>query len=130
MHMLMGIIGPVCILYHCNFQLGSLNGNVALFSMLVVSSSGLVGRYFYTRVHYGLYGMKADLERLGSDVVVLRKSMQDVFDVMPSLRESLLRIERQTQRLPHGLIGSFLHVLAISIKSRWCGIVAGIRLRW
>ncbi len=129
MHMLMGIIGPVSILYHCNFQLGSMNGNVALFSMLIVSSSGLVGRYFYTRVHYGLYGRKADLAHLGGDVVALRKSMQDVFDVMPALRESLVRIERQTLQLPHGLIGSLAHVLAISARSRWCGLVAGIRLR-
>ncbi len=128
MHMLMGIIGPVCILYHCNFQLGSMNGNVALISMLVVSSSGLVGRYFYTRVHYGLYGRKADLARLGSDVVALRKSMQVVFDVMPALHESLLRLEAQTLRLPHSLIGSLVHVLAISARSHWCGVVAGIRL--
>lgn len=129
MHMLMGIIGPVCILYHCNFQLGSMNGNIALFSMLLVSSSGLVGRYFYTRVHYGLYGRKADLARLGSDVLVLRKSMQEVFDVMPVLHEGLVHLERQTQRLPHGLAGSFMHVLVIAVKSRWCGIVSGFRLR-
>ncbi|MDH3979194.1 MAG: transcriptional regulator [Gammaproteobacteria bacterium] len=129
MHMLMGIIGPVCILYHCNFQLGSMNGNVALFSMLLVASSGLVGRYFYTRVHYGLYGRKADLAHLGSDAVALRKSMQVVFDVMPALSENLVRLERQTLQLPHGLIGSLVHVLATWVKSRWCGLVAGIRLR-
>ena len=66
-HMLMGVIGPVCILYHCNFRLGSMNGNIALFSMLLVALSGLTGRYFYTRIHYGLYGQKADLALLGSD---------------------------------------------------------------
>jgi hypothetical protein len=129
MHMLLGVIGPVCILYHCNFQLGSMNGNVALFSMLLVASSGLVGRYFYTRVHYGLYGKKADLVHLGSDAAALRKLMQLVFDVVPVMQERLTRLEQKTLQLPDGLIGSFLHVLSISIRSRWSGVVAGFHLR-
>ena len=77
-HMLMGILGPICILYHCNFQLGSTNGNIALFSMLLVAGSGLVGRYFYTKIHYGLYGKKADLAHLSSDAAIA-KSFMDSF---------------------------------------------------
>jgi hypothetical protein len=50
-HMIMGVIGPVCILFHSNFHLGSLNSNVALFSMIIVASSGLMGRYLYKRIH-------------------------------------------------------------------------------
>jgi len=32
-HMLLGVVGPALILFRCNFKLGSLNSNVALFSM-------------------------------------------------------------------------------------------------
>ena len=32
--------------------------------MLVVSGSGLFGRYFYTRIHHGLHGRKANLAEL------------------------------------------------------------------
>ncbi len=56
MHMFLGVIGPVLILFHANFRLGSLNSNVALFCMLLVACSGLIGRYVYSRIHRGLYG--------------------------------------------------------------------------
>src|ERR1700758_3301764 len=42
-HMLLGVLGPLCILYHANFGLGAANSNVALFCMLTVACSGLVG---------------------------------------------------------------------------------------
>lgn len=55
-HMVLGVLGPVFILFHANFSLGSTNSNVALFSMLLVATSGLVGRYVYSQIHRGLYG--------------------------------------------------------------------------
>src|SRR5215831_7463863 len=63
-HMVLGIVGPLLILYHCTFTTGATNSNVALICMLVVSGSGLFGRYFYSRIHNGLYGSKATLADL------------------------------------------------------------------
>lgn len=63
-HMALGILGPTAILFHSNFQLGSLNANVALACMAVVSSSGLVGRFIYTRVHFEYMGQVATIEEL------------------------------------------------------------------
>ncbi len=64
LHMMLGIIGPVLILYHCNFSLGDTNSNVALFAMLLVAASGILGRYIYSKVHNGLYGARSDLNDL------------------------------------------------------------------
>jgi hypothetical protein len=64
LHMLLGVIAPLLILFHCNFRSGAPNSNVALASMLVVATSGVVGRYLYTRVSHGLYGARATLEEL------------------------------------------------------------------
>ena len=61
-HMLFGVLGPLAILYHANFSLGSTNSNLALFSMVIVALSGFIGRYFYTKIHHGLYGRKKDLK--------------------------------------------------------------------
>ena len=74
MHMIFGILGPVFIMLHSGFKLGSTNGTVALFSMLVVAMSGFVGRYFYTKIHYGLYGRRANFDelKLSSEVGMLR----------------------------------------------------------
>jgi len=43
MHMVLGLIGPLLILYHCNFQLGSFNSQVALYCMVLVAGSGIIG---------------------------------------------------------------------------------------
>jgi hypothetical protein len=60
-HMLLGILGPVLIFFHSNFSLGALNSNVALFSMILVAGSGVIGRYIYTQVHSGLSGARLDV---------------------------------------------------------------------
>jgi hypothetical protein len=71
-HMLLGIAGPVMILYHSNFSLGATNSNVALICMLIVSGSGLFGRHFYSRIHDGLYGSKASIVELQQQAQRLR----------------------------------------------------------
>lgn len=70
-HMLLGVAGPVLILYHANFSLGATNSNVALVCMLIVSGSGLFGRFFYSRIHEGLYGQKLEFGDL-------RKSLTNI----------------------------------------------------
>jgi hypothetical protein len=64
LHMTLGILGPALILLHCNFSLGATNSNVALVCMLVVSGSGLFGRYFYGRIHHELNGREATFDDL------------------------------------------------------------------
>lgn len=64
LHMLLGLLGPLAILYHSRFSWGALNSAFALGSMIVVASSGLVGRYFYSRVHRGYSGRKLELRAL------------------------------------------------------------------
>lgn len=67
-HMLLGLMGPTAILYHSRFNLGSLNSSVALIAMLVVASSGLLGRFLYSRVHRGYSGRKVELRELRQDM--------------------------------------------------------------
>jgi hypothetical protein len=63
-HMALGIGGPVLILVHCTFRTGSLNAAVALYSMLIVAASGVVGRFLYLRVNQGLHVEMAALQLL------------------------------------------------------------------
>ncbi len=63
-HMIMGIVGPTLILFHSTFHLRSLNATIALVSMLGVVISGIIGRFIYTKIHHGLYGSRATLEKL------------------------------------------------------------------
>ena len=73
LHMTFGLLGPLFILYHSGFHLGSTNANAALFCMLTVALSGLVGRYLYTRIHKGLYGKRATIHSLRQEMQELRQ---------------------------------------------------------
>src|SRR6201992_1312821 len=94
-HMMMGIIGPVCILIHCGFSLGATNSNIALFSMLTVAGSGIFGRYFYSKIHQGLYGRKATLAELQDRAQAVRERAVKVLK-MPELTNLL---EEEEQKL-------------------------------
>jgi len=63
-HVVLGLIGPLMILYHSNFHLGSLNSRVTLFSMLLVVFSGLVGRFLYAKINDDLDGAQKLLNEL------------------------------------------------------------------
>jgi hypothetical protein len=76
LHMVLGVLGPLCILLHCNFNLGSTNSNVALASMLLVAGSGLIGRYLYGKFHFGLYGQQVGLQQLKTDLDYLYQQLE------------------------------------------------------
>lgn len=63
-HMLGGIVGPLLIMFHSAFRIGSPNAAVAMSCMLLVVASGLVGRFLYRKIHHGLYGSKLTLQEL------------------------------------------------------------------
>ena len=96
-HMILGLIGPICILYHSNFSTGAINSNVALFCMLAVSGSGLVGRYFYTRIHHGLSERATTLAELQNNAERLKAVTLSV-PFMPELLQRLLQEEQQLLR--------------------------------
>jgi len=95
LHMLLGTVGPIFILIHCGFSFGATNSNVALICLLLVSGSGIIGRYFYSKVHYGLYGRKATLTELQTSANALKKRFTNV----PMLPELLTRLEHEEDRL-------------------------------
>lgn len=88
LHMILGIAGPVMILFHANFKLGSTNSNVALFAMLTVALSGIIGRYFYGKIHLGLYGRKAQVQQILDDADALK----DVLGVGLPLSERITKV--------------------------------------
>lgn len=67
-HMIFGLVGPLLILYHCNFTVDALNSKVAFYSMLAVAISGIIGKHFYTRIHRGLYGKRTGIEELRNEI--------------------------------------------------------------
>jgi hypothetical protein len=88
-HMMLGIVGPVIILYHSNFKVGSLNSKVALYCTLLVAASGIVGRYLYSQIHHGLYGRKATLNDLTKQMQRSTSNLSQGDGLIDDMRQEL-----------------------------------------
>jgi hypothetical protein len=106
-HMVLGVVGPLAILYHSNFRLGATNSNVALTCMLIVAGSGLVGRYLYSRIHHGLYGRRASLNELARDAERLRQHSGEL-RLLPGLMDEIERSEKHIGAPSTMLVRPFL----------------------
>lgn len=123
LHMVLGIVGPILVLYHANFSLGAANSNVALVCMLIVAGSGLVGRYFYTKIHEGLYGHQTNLAELQQRAARMRHVSLSV----PFLGELLEQVACEEQWLLNG--ASQRMILVRPLFAAWGSWLARWRLR-
>lgn len=112
LHMMFGVIGPVLILFHSNFRLGSINSNVALFSMLVVAWSGVIGRYLYSRIHRGLYGHKLEAQELIEDIVHLQLEITERV-MLPAPLSAKMRAYAQMAQSRTGALQALIVLLRV-----------------
>ena len=117
LHMVLGIVGPALILFHSNFKLGALNSNVALFAMLTVAASGLIGRYLYGRIHLGLYGRRAEIEELLTDVDNLKNAIEGGLPLPDGLFAALDAHAARALAGRNGAASSFLALLGLRLRS-------------
>jgi hypothetical protein len=88
-HMALGIGGPLLIMFHSTFKIGSMNGRVALYSMLLVTFSGVVGRFVYRHIHRGLYGSKKTLAEANEELSRGTDNIRSVLSKAPFISERL-----------------------------------------
>ncbi len=96
-HMILGLLGPLLVLYHANFQLGSFNSQVALYCMLLVAGSGVVGRHIYAHVHRGLYGRKTSVDELRADLSQSLELSRGLALLLPNLTTRLQAVSAEVQ---------------------------------
>jgi hypothetical protein len=116
-HMILGLAGPVAILYHCNFRLGSVNSNLALFCTLAVAASGVVGRVVYVRIHHQLSGRRATLAELREQIATRRIDLPRPQDA-EALARLLRDFEAQVLFEDRGLGAELLGQLLLGVRSR------------
>jgi hypothetical protein len=115
-HMGLGIIGPLIILFHCNFKLGDLNSRVALYCALLVAGSGIVGRYLYAKIHLGLYGRRATLaDRTQRVQESLGRTNSGLFR---SLYEQMAALDREVLHDAESLTAAALRPVAFAWRTR------------
>ncbi|NOQ89521.1 MAG: transcriptional regulator [Gammaproteobacteria bacterium] len=116
-HMFLGVVGPVMVLFHSNFQMGSTNSNIALFSMLLVAGSGVIGRYIYTHIHHGLYGARVTFKELKQKTENDHAELFELYARDEKLNSLLERMEEKALRPYTSLTKSVLHVIYLVINS-------------
>jgi len=117
-HMMLGVVGPIAVLYHSNFSMGSVNSTAALFAMLLVAGSGLVGRFLYSKVHHGLYGRKANLKELLAGVKLTAADTGGVAQFVPNLLSEVAEFDRQVLKPPKSVWQSILLPMRLSFQTR------------
>lgn len=117
-HMVLGIIGPLLILLHANFRLGSVNSNVALAAMLVVSVSGIAGRYLYSKIHLGLYGRKAVVREILADADASRELIAAGLPVADHIVSQLNAFSHLGTTTPRSALAGLLRLPVIGWRAR------------
>lgn len=114
-HMIMGIIGPTLVLFHSTFHIRSTNAAVALASMLGVVISGVVGRFVYTKIHYGLYGRRATLGKVREEFAGQADEAKSRLHFAPRVEQWLQSFERKATRHDRSLGAYVWHFLTLGL---------------
>jgi hypothetical protein len=120
-HMVLGIVGPILVLFHANFHLGASNSNVALICMLLVAGSGVVGRYIYTRLHAHMGGHQGNLEQLKQVGEKLRQQAASI-QFLPGVLDAIEQVEKRLIEPPPEHLARIAHLFTGGIRSllaRW-----------
>ena len=110
LHIFFGIVGPILVLIHSTFRLGSTNAAVALISMLLVFLSGVMGRFLYSKIHYGLGGSKAKLADVQSSLVTAGKRIKS---------RRLDSFSASVMTHPNNFLGAWWDLMIFGWRSRW-----------
>lgn len=112
-HMIMGIVGPALVLFHSTFHIRSTNAAVALASMLGVVVSGVIGRFVYTKIHYGLYGSRATLEKVKAELSCREGETKSRLHFAPRVEQWLQSYERMATQPDRSLTSAAWHFLTL-----------------
>jgi hypothetical protein len=128
-HMFLGVGGPLLILLHSTFHVGSLNAAVALYSMIVVALSGVVGRFIYARVHKGLRGEEISLKALQAHVSPEQEDVRSRLAFAPVVEARLRAFEQVEMQAPAGWVTYFRQVFWLPVKQAYVYLQCVAELR-
>jgi hypothetical protein len=115
-HMAGGILGPLLVVFHSTFHVGSFNAAVALSCMLLVVASGVVGRVLYRKIHHGLYGSHASLKELEQALAQKLEALEPVLRQMPQVKQEVERFAALVSHQPKSRLARAAHFLSLGTK--------------
>jgi hypothetical protein len=118
LHMLLGLVGPLLILFHARFTYSATNSGVALLAMLIVVASGLIGRFIYGHVHRGFSQRKLETRELLEELAQSRLLLDADGDTGHRVVQRLKQLEDAALVKRLTLFGNARGVLYIGVRSR------------
>ena len=115
-HLAMGVGGPWLILVHSGFRSESLNAGVALYSMVIVVLSGVIGLFIYVRIHRGLHGERTSLRALSERAGFVESDARSRLHFAPKVEERLLAFEKTA--LSQGWAAHLRRVTILPVQQR------------
>jgi hypothetical protein len=116
-HMILGIVGPVLIMFHSGFHINATNSAVAMATLALVVTSGIVGRYLYSKLHVGLYGTKSSALAAIKDAEVFRHSFGDGLEDAASIQAEMALFVAEVLPEPGSLSGSIRQFMVVDRQS-------------
>lgn len=108
-HLLAGVAGPLLVLFHSTFRVGSFNAAIALSSMLLVVASGLIGRFLYRKIHRGLFGSRSTAAELQQSVINQLETLQPVLGKIPAIDREIEHFCKLVSHQPASHLQRTLH---------------------
>ena len=115
-HMMLGVIGPILIIFHTTFRLGSLNATIAFYCMLLVAGSGLIGRFVYTRIHKGLYGSRSTLKEAYEDLAISQGNINSKLHFFPKVEKKIKSFEFEALEKKRGFLEGIWFFLSFDMR--------------
>ena len=123
-HMVLGILGPLTIIFHSTYHVyipyihpnGSPNAAVAMLCMLLVSGSGTFGRFFYTKIHHGLYGRQATLNELQAEMEQTG-DVKSMFSFAPSVEKALEEFRVRSEQYSKESSYNFIQFIKVGLQA-------------
>ena len=115
-HMMLGVIGPILIIFHTTFRLGSLNATIAFYCMLLVAGSGLIGRFVYTRIHKGLYGSRSTLKEAYEDLAISQGDINSKLHFFPKVEKKIKSFEFEALEKKRGFLAGIWFFLSFDMR--------------
>jgi hypothetical protein len=115
-HMTLGVVGPVLVLFHTTFRLGSMNATIAFYCMLLVAGSGLIGRFVYTRIHKGLYGSRSTLKDAHAELAGSSGDLKSKLHFFPKVEKKIKHFEYLALETKRGFLAGIWFFLTFDVR--------------
>jgi len=114
-HVVLGTAAPIIIAFHSSFKFGNIAG-MAFWSMLMVTLSGFVGRYFYSHIPRSLNAAELSMKEIKDKEEALRRELAEQKQTFGFSVDALAELPTPAEVAKTPIAASLLSMFLIDFK--------------